>query len=230
MKDVNIIVVRGNHPLMGLLNLLAGVSEDLEKFGGSIGLDKAPDLKKDPDFYLKPDVPKALVMTIPSKTTAGKTYQVSEDAKGNLYCACLGFKFRGNCHHVEQVMDYGYGKCFNLSGMGLCINCSNLKRREVLNGTFSCKSETIINCPPQTNCDSFKQYKPYIGKQEDMPMTFPIDGVLVQTFTSRNHPGVMYEVKNLSGDLVCTCRGFNFHGYCKHVGYVRQHLIKPVTI
>jgi hypothetical protein len=67
------------------------------------------------------------------------------------------------------------------------------------------------------------------GVKAEMPMTFPIEGALVQTFQSRHFPEVRYEVKLKDGDLVCTCRGFNFHGSCKHTQFMKGRLNQGVV-
>ena len=61
--------------------------------------------------------------------------------------------------------------------------------------------------------------------KKEYPMTFPVEGTLLQTFQSRHFPEVTYEVKyGPEGELRCTCRGFNFHGTCKHVQYMNQRV------
>jgi hypothetical protein len=236
-KKVNIYVVKEGNPLAGLLSLIFGLAE-----GAGFGLDtskqhpkqKAEVLKealaKDPDYFLKPDVKKVLVATVPSNHTSGKSYSITIDKEGSLYCNCKGFEYRGHCSHIDALLADGYGKPCVLFGKALCVNCDKFRREGIYQGRSSCMSNTVLLCPPRSSCDSFKRWKPVFEK-EKVPMTFPIEGEMLQRFESKNHPGTFYEVKKFRGNLGCTCTGFHFHGSCKHVQYVRNYIMRsPICI
>lgn len=191
---------------------------------------QTPDLKANPDFYTKPEVPKALVLKVRSNTDTDKFYDVTQDRQGNLYCTCTGFKYRGKCSHITKV-EREAGNMY--AGLGMCLRCSHFTRNEGDIGARNkkaCTSIYTLVCPPLQRCTHFRaiprgsvRYSTQVATK-DMPMTFPVEGVLLQTFQSRHFPEVQYEVKMKDGDMVCTCRGFNFHGNCKHVQYMKTRV------
>ena len=186
---------------------------------------QVPDLKANPDFYTKPDVPKMLVLKAKSNTTPGKLYDVSVDKEQNLYCTCTGFKYRGTCTHVNRVKSLD-----SYRGLGLCLNCKNFSKNESHlrpRSKNGCRSTYTIVCPPMGGCqhyDGIKKFEADLPTKKEVPMTFPVEGTLLQTFQSRHFPEVQYEVKMKNNDLVCTCRGFNYHGTCKHVQYMKTRV------
>ena len=215
--------------LVGELDKMEGFAESPGQFMKTVTgriTSEQPDLKTNPDFYTKPEVPKALVLKVKSNTTEGKTYDVTQDRVGNLFCTCQGFKYRGKCSHIKKVSDAVAEGC----GLGLCLRCGNFTRSEVditSRGKKGCTHHDTISCPPMSTCKHFNYlYSMKFEKQtkKEYPMTFPVEGTLLQTFQSRHFPEVTYEVKMKDGDLVCTCRGFNFHGSCKHVQYMKQRV------
>jgi hypothetical protein len=186
---------------------------------------QAPNLKANPDFYTKPDVQKYMVLKVKSNTETGKMYDVTKDVSGNLYCTCQGFKYRGKCSHIQKVQTFLRS---SLSGMGMCLNCQWLIRDEdVFRGRKGgCRNPYTIMSPPVGGCRHFKRVEAEaVGEpKKDVPMTFPSEGALLQTFQSRHFPEVQYQVKLKDGNMVCTCRGFQFHGNCKHVQYMKSRL------
>ncbi len=45
------------------------------------------------------------MLLIPSATQENKDYEVSFIAGGNSKCTCEGFKYRGSCKHVKELVD-----------------------------------------------------------------------------------------------------------------------------
>jgi hypothetical protein len=234
------VIVLDNPFVATLLEMFLGDKENpIGKFlAEAVKVDRgtavpdAPDLKTNPDFYTKPDVPKYLVLKVHSNTDTAKMYDVTQDADGNMYCTCTGFKYRGKCSHITKVESYGNGM---QGGIGLCINCRYFSRDERdinMRNRRACSNHNTILCPPLGGCRHFKYMArtAHPAVKKEMPMTFPAEGVLLQTFQSRHFPKVQYQVKLKDGDMVCTCRGFQFHGNCKHVQYMKERVNKGTIV
>lgn len=240
MKHVKVIVVggKGAGMLDELLDFIQLMQRTQEQLGEVVARPTAPaelqvpDLKADPDFYLKPDVPKVAVTKKASASEPGRNYLVSVDVAGNLYCECKGFRYRGTCRHVKSVKSDGFQGVVDpkrIGGFALCINCQHFRRDIPFVGRLNCGHPTVLNCPPREGCVEYVPFKLQFGPKapKGYPMTFPVDGELVQDFESYNHPGVHYEVRIHEGELQCSCRGFQFHGSCKHVRFVKERIAKP---
>jgi hypothetical protein len=234
------VIVVDNPFVDMVLELLLGGGSDTNPFtkflkeAGRLDLGtavpKTPDLKANPDFYTRPEVPKALVLKVRSNSDSDKFYDVTQDHQGNVYCTCTGFKYRGKCSHITKVTKAAKESTF---GLGMCLRCVHFSQDEAdisFRGKKACNSIYTLVCPPAGGCRHFRgipmasmKYTT-THKAKEMPMTFPVEGVLLQTFQSRHFPEVRYEVKLKDGDMVCTCRGFQFHGNCKHVQYMKQRV------